>query len=359
MDEAALTRQFRAYMQASERLLTTYAILDKLDVVAQALVESGLFQRCVVRVYRRRFSSRRVVGVAGVSLEERRLLLQGAEAPAERYLALTAGARHLGGDCYHVRENRSRPNDEGYAALRSRRDASEFVDWRPDDAFLAHLYSSRRVLLGHLAADDPPDGRVPDDESCRSFVLFASLAASLLEQELRLRTDPMTDAFNGACLDHELARLGSGQLPFTAVFADMDGLKGVNDSFGHQMGDHYIRAAHEILLAALPDDGLVYRPYGDEFVYVREGPEAGDIAAAVGTVPAAVRRWNARVRPGLAAVMPEAAGAGPLPPLRLSVGMAHGVEAEAATVVRRAEEAMYREKEAHRRGREGRPRLGA
>ncbi len=350
MDEAALTRQFRAYMHASERLMTTYALYDKLDVVAQAVVDSGLFQRCLVRVYRRRFSSRRVIGAAGVTPEERRQLLLGVEAPAERYLELTRSARHLGGDCYYVRAVNVGAEHLGGAYLPSRRAASEFVDWQPDDSFLAHLYSSRRILLGHLVADDPPDGRVPDEESCRSFVLFASLAASLLEQELRLRTDPMTDAFNGVYLDQELARLGTARAPFVAVFADMDGLKDVNDACGHQMGDHYIRAAHEILLGALPDDGLIYRPYGDEFVYIREGEDADPVAAAVGTVPDTVRRWNERVRPGLAAVMPEAQRTSELPPLRLSVGMAVGADAEAARVVRRAEEAMYQQKGAHHRG---------
>ena len=351
MDEGALTRQFRAYMRASERLMTTYAILDKLDVVAQAVVDSGLFQRCLVRVYRRRFSSRRVIGAAGVSPAERSFLLQGMEAAPERYLSLTAGARHLGGDCYYVEADRGAGVDtNAYASLPSRRDAAEFVDWHPEDSFMAHLYSSRRVLLGHLVADDPPDGRVPDDESCRSFVLFASLAASLLEQELRLRTDPMTDAFNSLYLDQELARLGQSRAEFTAVFADMDGLKAVNDDFGHQMGDHYIRAAHEILLAALPDDGLIYRPYGDEFVYLREDAGVDQVAAAVDAVPERVATWNARVRPGLQAVLPEAQGGQGLPPLRLSVGLAHGLESDAALLVRRAEEAMYVQKGAHHRG---------
>ncbi|MCL6595728.1 MAG: GGDEF domain-containing protein [Firmicutes bacterium] len=347
MDETALVRQFRAYLHASERLMTVHSLLDKLDVVAQGVVESGLFQRCVVRVYRRRFSSRRVLGAAGLTPAERRILMDGPEASPERYLSLTEGARHLGGDCFYVRGAEAQ-GDGAFATVPSRREAQTFRTWHPEDSFLAHLYSSRRVLLGHLVADDPPDGEVPDEESCRSFVLFASLAARLLEQELRLRTDPMTDAFNGLYLDRELERLGASGRPFTAVFADMDGLKEVNDNCGHRMGDEYIRAAHDILLRHLPEDGLLYRPYGDEFVYLREDDDPAPVADAVARIPQAVAIWNEEVRPRLVAVAGSQECRGPLPLLDMSVGMAHGVRADADALVRRAEEAMFAEKGLHR-----------
>lgn len=353
MDERALVRQFRAYMHASERLMTTDAIVAKLDLVAHAVVHSGLFRRCVVRVYRRRFSSRRVLGAAGVGGEERRRLVEAEEAAPEVYLSLTEGARHLGGDCYHVggalgRIGPAEPEAEARPAP-GRGAGAGLEDW-PTECFMAHLYSSRRVLLGHLVADDPPQGRIPDDESARSFVLFASLAAGLLEQELRLRIDPMTDAFNGVHLDRELLRLGEGRLPFSAVFADMDGLKAVNDGSGHQMGDHYIRAAHEILLASLPDDGLIYRPYGDEFVYLREGDEAEAVRAGVERAQARVRRWNESVRPDLGVATAAAAAPRSLPPLGLSIGMAHGRAADAKMIVRAAEAAMSAEKVRHQGG---------
>jgi diguanylate cyclase (GGDEF)-like protein len=352
VDESRLIQQFRAYMHASERLMTTHSILDKLDVVAHGVVESGIFQRCVVRVYRRRFSSRRVIGAAGLTAAERRTMLLGEEAPPEYYLALTHGARHLGRDCYYVRAGTAQapPPGAGYTTVPSHRRPEEFEDWQPEDSFLAHLYSSRRVLLGHLVADDPADGRVPDDDSSRSFVLFASLAASLLEQELRLRTDPMTDAFNGFALDRELERLGMASTPFVAAFADMDGLKDVNDRLGHLWGDQYIRSAHEILLRQLPDDGLIYRPYGDEFVYLREGDDVAPVADAVAAIPEAVRRFNAEVLPRLVAASPEARAA-VVPPLEMSVGLSYGARPDATEIVRQAEAAMYRAKSARGRGR--------
>lgn len=49
------------------------------------------------------------------------------------------------------------------------------------------------------------------------------------------------------------------------VMCDLNDLKGVNDIFGHDKGDKYIRAAAEILCKVFPD-GKVFRIGGDEFV---------------------------------------------------------------------------------------------
>ena len=345
MDALAQVRQFHAYLRASERLMTARGIRAKLDTVAEGVAESGLFQRCVVRVYRRRFSSGRVLGAAGITVDERTRLMAGDDPPEAGYLALTARGRHLGGDCYFVPGAGQDRLLASVGAIPSRRPAAEFEDWDPDDSFIAHLYSSSRVLLGHLAADDPPDGRVPDEEGCRSFVLFATLAARLLEQELRLRTDPMTDAFNGTYLDLELERLGEECAPFTAVFADMDGLKEVNDRCGHLMGDRFIRQTHDILLEHLPADGLLYRPYGDEFVYLREGDDPSQVASCLDSITAGVEAWNRDLRP----MLRQPSGGGVVPPLQVSVGLAHGRASDALSIVREAEAAMYAQKGDHYR----------
>ena len=49
------------------------------------------------------------------------------------------------------------------------------------------------------------------------------------------------------------------------LMIDLDDLKGVNDRFGHDLGDQYIRQAGRCFLASVPDSTLCARLSGDEF----------------------------------------------------------------------------------------------
>jgi len=54
--------------------------------------------------------------------------------------------------------------------------------------------------------------------------------------------------------------------PLTLFFADLDGLKQINDRHGHEEGDAAIRAAAKVLLSTFRQDDVVSRLGGDEFV---------------------------------------------------------------------------------------------
>ncbi len=57
----------------------------------------------------------------------------------------------------------------------------------------------------------------------------------------------------------------SGRRELLVVFADVDGLKGINDGFGHAEGDRALRKVAEVLLTVFRDTDLVARLGGDEF----------------------------------------------------------------------------------------------
>lgn len=54
-------------------------------------------------------------------------------------------------------------------------------------------------------------------------------------------------------------------------FADLDGLKKINDTYGHDMGDEAIKAAAEVLTQSLRSNDTVGRLSGDEFAAVAVG----------------------------------------------------------------------------------------
>ena len=54
-------------------------------------------------------------------------------------------------------------------------------------------------------------------------------------------------------------------------FADLDGLKKINDTYGHDMGDEAIKAAAEVLSHSLRSSDTVGRLSGDEFAAIAIG----------------------------------------------------------------------------------------
>jgi diguanylate cyclase (GGDEF)-like protein len=83
-------------------------------------------------------------------------------------------------------------------------------------------------------------------------------------------TDELTGLYNRrgfvilAGQHQELAMRESS--PFAIMFADLNGLKKINDSMGHAVGDFALRRVAAVLKASVRDADIVARLGGDEFV---------------------------------------------------------------------------------------------
>jgi len=68
-------------------------------------------------------------------------------------------------------------------------------------------------------------------------------------------------------------------LPLSVIMCDVNGLKQVNDTFGHQYGDEMIRVVGKTLECECPQNNFVARIGGDEFIYLlpRTKPEDADL----------------------------------------------------------------------------------
>ena len=106
--------------------------------------------------------------------------------------------------------------------------------------------------------------------------LAVALAVRARERELvhQATHDSLTGLLNRdglyAQLDGELR--GTAQLAI--LYLDLDHFKDVNDNQGHDVGDTLLREAAARLRALLPDDALVARQGGDEFVIALPGADA-------------------------------------------------------------------------------------
>ena len=134
------------------------------------------------------------------------------------------------------------------------------------------------------------------NEFTRAVTLFALalLIASFRESSDRLRshsehafrlatTDALTGLYNRRYLDEQLAHIHASAArthrPYTLLAFDLDGVKRINDTFGHAAGDDAIRSFADELRASIRAGELAVRVGGDEFMVVLPDAETQDALA--------------------------------------------------------------------------------
>jgi diguanylate cyclase (GGDEF)-like protein len=123
-----------------------------------------------------------------------------------------------------------------------------------------NILLSFRVMPGH-----------EDDFSWVGVAMQDITARKKAEEYLRyLGThDVMTGLYNRAYFEETLLKIEANrQDPISIVIVDLNYLKHVNDTFGHQAGDKLIRRVAEVLQAASEDKYFTARIGGDEFITI-------------------------------------------------------------------------------------------
>ena len=142
--------------------------------------------------------------------------------------------------------------------------------------------------------------------------------------------DGLTKLYNRAYFEEELKRLDTPrQLPLSFIIGDLNSLKLVNDSYGHRYGDAMIVRASKIIKKYCRDEDVIARWGGDEFVILL--PRAGrEIAESI----------VERIRKACEAYTYKKI------PLGIALGNASKVSQDESinTVIRDAEESMYKRK---------------
>ena len=79
-------------------------------------------------------------------------------------------------------------------------------------------------------------------------------------------TDELTGLYNRAYMDVYTKTLNQSSFPLSIISADCDHLKLINDKYGHMMGDEYIRMSVTLMKSILPENSVICRMGGDEFL---------------------------------------------------------------------------------------------
>jgi diguanylate cyclase (GGDEF)-like protein len=146
-------------------------------------------------------------------------------------------------------------------------------------------------------------------------------------------TDPLTSLLNRRGFLHEaereLARAYRHERPFTLAYADVRGLKAVNDTLGHDTGDRLLRSVARLLRETARAGDAVGRLGGDELGLLLVEQSADGAAAVAMRIQAAISVHRRSLALGI--------------PWDLTIGLATYPEdgTSIAALLQRADERLY------------------
>ncbi len=200
------------------------------------------------------------------------------------------------------------------------------------DSIILFPLKTRKDLLGYIWAasyDAEEAGNIKETLELTTFILASEIANYLMVDRLRLLSsrDLLTGVMNRNEMNNLVDRLNKGTEEGAnsvgVIFADLNGLKTVNDNEGHPAGDKLLRDAADILREVF-DEEQIFRAGGDEFAVIIKNVSEAQLATMAGQVREAAGRHT-----------------------RVSFAIGYSAAANAAnvrTALRHADENMYEDK---------------
>lgn len=141
-------------------------------------------------------------------------------------------------------------------------------------AIMIPLYNDNGAIIGYLGVENYDDVETFDVNNLLdtvSYFISTEMRKNELINHLDYlgKNDLMTDVRNRYSMDQEIARIDNKRCSVGVIFIDVNGLKKINDCYGHQAGDEMLIEVAKLLRSVFNKDNI-YRAGGDEFVIIVE-----------------------------------------------------------------------------------------
>ena len=229
--------------------------------------------------------------------------------------------------------------------------SSEMLNRRGVNEAMVALLRGESRMIGSLMVGGHLDARTYDTRDLRLFRTLATRTTAILENSRLERSiarltelqeqlthqayhDSLTDLANrslfGQHIDQALRRRAEGAASVAVIFLDIDDFKGVNDTLGHAAGDALLVEVAARIRACLRRPDTAARLGGDEFALLIEGVDSAIEAEHVARRVLDVLREPFTV-----------SGTSVIVRASLGIAVADNPDANAASLMRQADVAMY------------------
>ncbi len=151
---------------------------------------------------------------------------------------------------------------------------------------------SRGQLLGFIYAsnfNEAETGHIKDTLELTTYFIASEIANNQFIEQLQemSRMDLLTGVMNRNAMNARISAISEvfGEAPkqLGVIFADMNGLKYINDHHGHEAGDLLLKNA-AIILQNTFAGGEIYRAGGDEFFILVPGANEAELQEKIAEI---------------------------------------------------------------------------
>jgi diguanylate cyclase (GGDEF)-like protein len=353
----AQRQQIARLFAASTALKRESQLDDMLATVVETMAVAGGFRRVALYLSDDGAATLRVRSTYGLTNEEDRRL-RDTPVPFSIFAPLMQPAMRISRS-YLYDHRRFQIPDELVATMSIpvQGEASADGEWHALDSLNIPLLGHQEELLGVISIDEPESGAFPDLSHIEALEFFADQCAEAViqvQQYRRLTLIAETDSLTGlpnrraltATLRATMRDCRDRRSALSALFIDLDHFKTINDSYGHLQGDQVLIEIVRLLRTCLRRSDYLARFGGEEFVVLL--PDTDEFAASevAETLRSGIEKATLKLLDDVSLSMTASIGVATID--LATTALRGSTPRFAETLLRMADEAMYRAKHAGR-----------